>query len=71
MLTDRLRERVRREDRRAGEVIAILYNINRNERTEAIDWWDVFPEWKQETEQTDEDMYQTMMMWTKVKPLPS
>ena len=67
-LVKRYREDLKRGDRRAGEIIAILYNINRDSQTDpkGLDWTDVFPEWKEEPEeQTEDEMFQTMMAFTK------
>lgn len=64
-LAERYREGVRREDRRAGEIIAILYNINRDSEKDphGMDWQDVFPEWKTEHEQTEEEMFEMMQLF--------
>lgn len=62
------------EDRRAGEMIAIFYNANRNEEKDPEGWvWqDVFPEWKEDTEQTEEQMLAHMKLWSSTtKALPS
>lgn len=69
LLVDRFKERNKREDRRAGEVAAMAFNLKAKE---PIDWTDVFPEWAEgQHGQTEEQMLQTMMAWTKLKPLPS
>ena len=74
-LVERFREENKREDRRAGEVVSILYNINRDTEKDpkGLDWTAVFPEWKEEQreqeEQTDEQMYATMMMLFATKPI--
>lgn len=68
LLVERYRDRVKREDRRAGEVVAILYNINRDSKTDpkGLDWQDVFPEWKEVArEQTEEEMLEMMLEFTK------
>lgn len=70
-LGERRKERLQREDRRAGEVVAMLYNLKAAKRDDTIDWLDVFPEWKTEARQTEEQMYETMKMWSTVKQLPS
>lgn len=67
-LVERHNENVKRADRRAGEIIAILYNINRDSERDphGLEWQDVFPEWKEpEKEQTEEEMFATMMLFTK------
>ena len=71
-MVERFRERNKREDRRAGEIVALLYNSNRDtERDQkGIDWTAVFPEWKEEQEeQTDEEMFRTMAMLFATKPI--
>lgn len=65
-LVERHREMQKRADRRAGGVIAALYNVHtRTEETDPIrDWWDFFPEWKEEPEeQTEEEMLAVMQMF--------
>lgn len=67
-MVERYRDREKRADRRAGGVIAMLYNINRDSKTDpnGLDWMDFFTEWKEEPEeQTEEQMFMTMMMLTK------
>lgn len=64
---ERHRERVKREDRRAGEIVAILFNANRDpDKLDAIEWQDVFSEWKEPKEsipeQTEEQMLDTMKL---------
>lgn len=65
-LVKRYREGIKREDRRAGEIIAMLFNANRDsETTPAIDWQDVFLEWKEgPREQTEKEMFEMMQMFT-------
>lgn len=71
-LVERFRESQKREDRRAGGIIAMLFNINRGENTEGLDWYDFFPEHKEETEQTEEVMLEHMKLWSAAtKALPS
>lgn len=68
LLTDRYREQVKREDRRAGEIVAMLYNANRDSEKDpsGIGWMDVFGEWKEQpTEQSEDQMFEAMMLWTK------
>lgn len=58
-LVERHKDRMKRADRRAGEIVAILYNLNRDAKEDprGIDWQDVFPEWKEvPEEQTEEEM---------------
>lgn len=67
-LTDRYNERRKQEDRRAGGIIAMLYNINRDSTKdpEGLDWDDFFTEWKPpQPEQTEEEMFNTMMLLAK------
>lgn len=62
-LVERHKDRMKRADRRAGEIVAILYNLNRDpkEDPKGIDWTDVFAEWKEEPpEQTEDEMLETM-----------
>lgn len=65
-MVERYRERNKREDRRAGEIVALLYNVNRDSEKmpDGIEWTDIFPEWKEEqTEgegQTEEEMLNVM-----------
>ena len=70
-MVERFRERNKREDRRAGEIVALLFNTNRDteKMPEGLTWQDVFPEWKEEQEeQTDEQMLATMMLLFSAKP---
>jgi hypothetical protein len=63
LLVERHKERVKREDRRAGEMIAMFFNANRDteKMPRGIDWTDVFPEWKEPSkEQTEEEMLEVM-----------
>ena len=67
-MVERHNQKVKREDRRAGEIIAILFNINRDaeKMPNGIDWQDVFPEWKEERpEQTEEEMFLVMAGFAK------
>ena len=69
LLLDRDEERRRAADRRAGEIVATLSNIHvdRTKRPDGFTWLDVFPEWKEpEPAQTEEQMYQTMLLWTRI-----
>ena len=68
MLTERYREGLKREDRRAGGIIAMLYNINRDSEKDpqGQEWFDFFTEWKEvPVEQTEDEMFQAMMLFTK------
>ena len=64
-MLERWRDQVKREDRRGGEIVAMLYNINRDTEKDprGIDWQDVYTEWKEEHEQTEEEMLQVMQMF--------
>lgn len=67
-LVERHNEKVKREDRRAGEIVAILYNANRNVEKDpaGIEWQDVFTEWKEpEREQSEEEMLANMRLWAE------
>lgn len=67
-LLKRHEQGIKRADRRAGGVIAALYNLNsRTEESDPVqEWWDYFTEWKPEPEsQTDDEMFQAMMAFTK------
>lgn len=70
MLAERNNLMVKRADRRAGEVVAILYNLNRDtdKDPQGIQWQDVFPEWKEEKVQSDEEIFEAMQLW--VGPMP-
>lgn len=71
-MVERFRERNKREDRRSGEIVALLFNVNRDSEKspQGINWMDVFPEWKEpEPEQTEEEMLKTMMMVFATKPI--
>jgi hypothetical protein len=67
-LAKRHKDRLKREDRRAGGVIAALYNLNvrKSESDPILDWQDFFTEWKEAPkEQTEEEMLQLMLLFTK------
>lgn len=67
-LLDRDEERRRAADRRVGKVVAVVYNANRDVKKDPHGkaWEDFFPEWKAPAPvQTDDQMYETMMMWAK------
>lgn len=67
LLADRHKERVKREDRRAGEVVAILYNINRDSEKDprGMDWQDVFAEWKEERFEDEDEMFAAMKLFAQ------
>lgn len=68
LLADRRAVELKRADRRAGGIIAALYNIHtRSSETEPVkDWQDYFTEWKEgPEEQTEDKMFETMMRWTQ------
>lgn len=65
-MVERYREREKRADRRAGGVMAALYNLQtRAQETDPIlDWDDFFTEWKgPPKEQTEEEMYEKMLQF--------
>lgn len=68
LLIEREREQRRRADRRAGEAVAILYNVNRDTKKDpdGKTWVDVFPEWKEEPVQTEDQMFASAMLWTQL-----
>lgn len=68
LMVERYRERVKREDRRAGEMIAMFYNANRDTDKDpnGIEWQDLFPEWKEYREQTEEELAEAMRAWGKL-----
>lgn len=54
------------DDRRAGEIVAILWNVNRDSKKtpDPVTWLDVFPEHREAPrEQTDEEMLMAMRLW--------
>ena len=57
---------MQREDRRAGEVVSMLYNLKRGKDDDAIGWLDVFPEWDKRPSETEEQMMAAMQMWATV-----
>lgn len=74
LLGERFQEARKREDRRAGGIIAMLYNIHRDPEKDSngLEWWDFFLEWKEDTEQTEEAMLEVMRIWAaSTKALPS
>ncbi len=48
LLVERLKKSQKREDRRSGEVVAMLLNVNGAGDGRAVEWTDVFPEWKEQ-----------------------
>lgn len=73
-MVERYRAREKRADRRAGGVIAAMYNINTREKeTDPVqDWTDFFSEWKEPTEepeeQTEEEMFEIMKLFAAAHP---
>lgn len=66
------REREKRADRRSGEIVAMLANVNRDakKQPEPWTWLDIYPEWKPaRREQTEEGMLAAMMMWSRITPV--
>lgn len=66
-LVKRFEERQKREDHRAGEIIAMIYNANRDTEVDrkGLNWDAWFPQWKEEPgEQTDDEMFEMMQMFT-------
>lgn len=59
-----------RLDRRAGEVAAIIYNVNRDpKKTKAVAWDDFFPRpgtKKESGEMSDDQRYQLFRAWVHV-----
>jgi hypothetical protein len=64
---ERYQRQQKQEDRRAGGVIAMLYNVNRDpdKDPKGLDWFDFFPEWREAREQTEEELFEMMMLFTK------
>ncbi len=69
---ERYKEGLARADRRAGEVVAMLYNVNRDGQKDpkGSDWLDFFPEHRPKEWQGQDAMFDALMMWTKVDPIP-
>lgn len=63
---------MKHEDRRAGEVAAMIFNANcdRKEYPNGITWLEIFPGWKELKVQTDDEMFENMMLWTKIEQPP-
>jgi hypothetical protein len=63
-LGERDKTRRRREDRRAGEIIAMFYNANRDTVAdpEGMEWQDVFSEWKEVAEKGEGEMLEVMQL---------
>lgn len=68
VLRERYMGQVRAEDRRAGEIVAMIYNVNRDQKKDpkGATWEDIFPERADAEQQTDEQMYAAMMLWAQV-----
>lgn len=62
LLVERYREGLKREDRRSGEVVAMLLNVNGAGKDKAVEWTDVFPEWKEEMNDI-ERLAEAVKMW--------
>lgn len=74
LLVKRYQRHREEADRRSGEIVAMLYNANRDSEKDpnGLEWRDFFPEWKPEPqEQTEEEMFQTMMLLAKSTEGPS
>lgn len=70
-LIDRRKAQIQIEDRRAGTIVAMMYNLKRDAKKDPKGWtWqDVFPEHKEAPRaQTDEEMLNAMMIWAARKP---
>lgn len=68
LLIERWRQTRRAEDRRAGEIAAMIYNAHRDGKKDpkGKTWLDVFPEWKErKPPQTDDQMLEAMKMWAR------
>lgn len=66
-LVKRFEDREKREDHRAGEIVAMIYNAHRDtdEDRKGLRWYDWFPAWKPEPEeQTEDEMFAMMQMFT-------
>jgi hypothetical protein len=65
LLQDRWYEHERRQDRRAGEMVAAIYNVNRDPKKSDIFKWDEFFPGRSvaRRQQTDEEMLMAMQMW--------
>lgn len=63
-LSDRWKAAQARADRRAGEVVAMLYNINRDRKADPRGkaWDDWFPQEDRSEPQTDDQMFAAMKM---------
>lgn len=57
----------RAQDRRAGEMVAMLYNVHRDQKKDpkGATWLTFFPEHRDETVQSDEEMLNAMMLWAR------
>lgn len=65
-LWERHRARERQQDRRAGEIAAVIASAHRDpdKRRDPFTWLDFFPEWREaHPAQTDEEMLAAMEMW--------
>ena len=64
-LVDRWRDGQARADHRAGEVVAMLYNINRDTKQDpkGKDWTHWFPQDPTAEQQADDEMFHAMKMF--------
>ncbi len=44
----------------------MLYNLKRGKDDDAIGWLDVFPEWDERPDETEDQMMAAMQMWATV-----
>lgn len=51
----------------------MLFNVNcnRSKFPQGITWLEIFPGWRERPLQSEDEMFEAMMLWTKVEPLPS
>lgn len=66
-LVERFEDKEKREDHRAGEIIAMIYNANRDTEVDrkGLSWDAWFPQWSPEPdEQTEEEMFEMMQQFT-------
>ena len=70
-LLDRWRENEARADRRAGEVVAMLYNVNRDAKKDpkGRDWTTWFPQTaeQEKAQQSDDEMFKAMKMFAMMQ----
>lgn len=65
LLQDRWYEHERRQDRRAGEMVAAIYNVNRDPKKSDIFKWDEFFPGRSvaKRQQSEQEMFDNMMAW--------